>query len=222
MTKIIQTTIALTSKYNRAGYPKWLNTKTDEELDSYFKEHPASKYSPFNFSDEHEEDEEPESEKEKVEEEQEEEHKQEEKEEKEAEKEAEELEDQDKAEEDLEQHKLPLHRRLTFKGWVKSAPVKDVRKRISQYEDAMDDISLDRLDVMDEIKELKDAQSDDRETRSEVDSPRRKKRIGKRMAKRGEKIAALRHRAQKLSKRGVVMRKRIKQLKAEMKNRGTT
>lgn len=118
-----------------------------------------------------------------------------------------------------EQHKLPLIKRLTFGGWAKSAPKKEVRQKKEDYSEMMDDISLDNADIQDVISDLKEQNDDDRETRKETNSPRRKKRMGKRIAKRTERIAALKEKVTKNQERIHKLRKRVRLLDQQLKKR---
>lgn len=123
-------------------------------------------------------------------------------------------------EDDWTEHKLPLARRLTFTGWSKSAPTKEVKERRNKYVETQEDYDLDRLDIMDILKDLRDEQADDKESRSEATSPRRKKRLTVKIDRRAKKIGKLKARITKLSEKSAKLKKRIRLLDKELKKRG--
>ena len=124
------------------------------------------------------------------------------------------------SEQEWTEHKLPLARRLTFTGWSKSAPTKEVKEKRNKYVESQEDLDLDRLDIMDIIKDLRDEQSDDKESRSDTTSPRRKKRLTVRIERRANKIAKLKARVSKLSEKSSKLKKRVRLLDKELKKRG--
>lgn len=127
--------------------------------------------------------------------------------------------DQKKQDEKHDKHTLPLMQRLTFKGWLKSAPTKDVRKRLRDTKEAKDDFILDKEDLAERLDGLREAQKEDRELKSDTESPRRKKRLEKRIIKRGDKINIIRNRLDKIKSRINTCTKRIDLLHKEMRNR---
>ena len=121
---------------------------------------------------------------------------------------------------DWTEHKRPLALRLTFTGWSKSAPTKEVRDSRNKYIESQEDLDLDRLDIMDIIKDLQDEQKDDKESRSDTSSPRRKKRLTVKIDRRAKKISKLKARISKLSEKSAKLKKRIRLLDKELKKRG--
>lgn len=198
--------IKATAKYNRSQLPDWLNALNDTQLDKYFMEHPTSKYNPFTNGVDDDEDE-----------------------------------DDDTGgdtgggdtgggdnggddppdpnDDDWTEHKLPLARRLTFNGWSKSAPTKDVKAKREKYAEALEDLSLDRLDIQDVLEDLVEEQRDDKEARADITSPRRKKRYDKRIDRRANKISKLRQRKSKLGEKTTNLKKKVRRLDKELKSR---
>lgn len=186
------------SKYNRASLPDWLNTLTDANLDKYFAEHPTSQYNPFTNGG-----------------------------------------gsggsspagggsggasndpppDNDE-DDDWTEHKLPLARRLTFNGWSKSAPTKEVKARRDKYAESQEDIDLDRVDILDVIKDLREDQAEDKQNRSDTNSPRRKRRLTSKIEKRADKLTKLKGHVSKLKDKSNKLKKRIRLLDKEIKKR---
>lgn len=195
--------IITTAKYNRSQLPDWLNALNDAQLDKYFMEHPTSKYNPFTNGVDDDEDEKPRKKK----------------------KGDDGIEDTsgedppDPNDDDWTEHKLPLARRLTFNGWSKSAPTKDVKAKREKYAEALEDLSLDRLDIQDVLDDLVDEQRDDKEARADITSPRRKKRYDKRIDRRANKISKLRQRKSKLGEKTTNLKKKVRRLDKELKSR---
>ena len=189
--------IVTTATYNRSQLPDWLNALNDAQLDKYFMEHPTSRYNPFTNG----------------------------------------VDDDDTGggdngggdtggddppdpnDDDWTEHKLPLARRLTFNGWSKSAPTKEVKAKREKYAEALEDLSLDRLDIQDVLEDLVDEQRDDKEARADITSPRRKKRYDKRIDRRANKISKLRQRKSKLGEKTTNLKKKVRRLDKELKSR---
>lgn len=172
------------SKYNRKGFPDWLNLKSDDELDRYFDAHPSSEFNPAS---------DPKTEEQRKK--------------------------RKEQDEQHDKHTLPLVKRLTFKGWVKSAPTKEVRKRLRDMKEMKDDLILDKEDVSERLDDLREAQKEDRDLRGDIESPRRKKRLDTKIARRANKIDILRNKLGKLKARIAKSKKRIDMLHKEMRNR---
>lgn len=188
--KVLRTkTVA--SKYNRSSLPDWLNTLTDANLDKYFAEHPTSQYNPSTNGGGSGG----------------------------GSGGADTDPPEDDEDDDWTEHKLPLARRLTFTGWSKSAPTKEVKGRRDKYAEAQEDIDLDRVDVADVIKDLREEQAEDKESRSDTSSPRRKKRLTSKIDKRANKISKLRGHLSKLKQKSAKLKKRVRMLDKEIKKR---
>ena len=118
------------------------------------------------------------------------------------------------------EHSLPLYKRLTFNGWSKSAPTAEIREKSTKFKETVQDLDLDRLDLLDKIADIKDQIAEDKESKAETDSVRRKKRLTKRIFNNREKVSKYRAKLTKFKDRTSTLKKRAKALDKELKGRG--
>lgn len=125
----------------------------------------------------------------------------------------------DEEREEQTEHSLPLLKRLTFKGWSQSAPTKELKDKTQNFKELVEDLDLDRLDYLDTISDIKEQIAEDKDSKAETNSPRRKKRLSTRIFKSRERIKKLRSKLMKIKSRTAVAKKRIKMMEKSLKSR---
>lgn len=116
-------------------------------------------------------------------------------------------------------HRLPLYRRLTFSGWAKSAPTKELKEKVAELNDRKDELADKLADVKDILDDLKDQQGLDRQVAQSTSSDRKKERMNNRIDRRNQKIAKVKSRVAKLRNSLSLAKKKVTDIKRQLAKR---